>query len=387
MNQTTADYVETTDAVLRAGRRLQKILATDKSKVNFAVSQLEQAAQSQDSRGASYRAFMFSQLEGAPAEAKNTRERVTEDLFASVLADVQTANVLLTSGQNLGETGSVPNPQLLDEALSSLENTKRSLESSVVGPLAADLRAGRFGFADDLGGAKPVPAADLTSAIKKFTDASNDTLISLVDEAQGVVKYVFEGLSKIDAKKVADALGELGKPIEGLQGIGRLVSQGIEKLKKAMDALTTLLDSKALAAIRERAGQVWKDLREGKLLGQVLGWAFDVDLTRKHIQEIMRVEGLRIDALNKACDDVAQLKIKFQENITIARRIAGGVTLAGTVLAMTTIAAPTAALATASAYVLILAGVVLIGMDYADSGRILDRVRGVDEIASDLRTV
>lgn len=384
---TTADYVVTTDSVLRAGRRLQKILAADKSKASFAVSQLEHAVQSQDSRGASYRAFMFSQLEGAPAAAKDTRERVTEDLFASVLVDVQIANVLMAAGQNLGETGSAPEPRLLDEVLVNLENTKRSLESSMARPLAEGTRAGRFGFADDLGGAKPVPAADLPSAIKRFTDGSNDTLVSLVDEAQGVVKYIYDAMAKIDGQKVLDALVRLGEPIRGLQGAGRLISQGIEKLKKAMDALIELLDSKALAAIKDRGEQVWKDLRDGKLLGQVLGWAFHVDATRKHIQEIMQTEGLKIDALNKACDDVAQLKIKFQENMTIARRIAAAVALAGTVLAMTTIGASTAALATASAYALIFGGVVLVGMDYADSGRILDRVRGVDEIASSLKPV
>ncbi len=71
----------------------------------------------------------------------------------------------------------------------------------------------------------------------------------------------------------------------------------------------------------------------------------------------------------------------------MAERMAAAVTFGGFALTLTPLAGPSPALLTAFAYLLILAAVLLIGMDYADSGRILQRVRGVREIAEGVRPV
>jgi hypothetical protein len=118
-----------------------------------------------------------------------------------------------------------------------------------------------------------------------------------------------------------------------------------------------------------------------------LKWAFGVEATRTHIAEILGSEGLERAALDEASNALSQLVIKFKENMAMAQGLTSAVTLAGTLLALTPLAGPELALVTASAYVLILAAVVLIGMDYADSGRILQRVRGVGEIADSVRPV
>jgi hypothetical protein len=70
----------------------------------------------------------------------------------------------------------------------------------------------------------------------------------------------------------------------------------------------------------------------------------------------------------------------------LARGLVAAVTLAGTILALTPLVGLGLALAVASTYLVILASVILLGMDYADSGLVLRRVRGVGEIASSLHS-
>lgn len=63
----TLDYVVMTDSVLRAGWRLQKGPCRGPDPTGFAVSQLEQAAESQESGAVNYGEFMFYELEGPQA--------------------------------------------------------------------------------------------------------------------------------------------------------------------------------------------------------------------------------------------------------------------------------------------------------------------------------
>jgi hypothetical protein len=59
---------------------------------------------------------MFSQLEGPQAGGRRTHASASlRILFASVLADVQTANVLLAAGRNLAEADSAPEPRFVLE--------------------------------------------------------------------------------------------------------------------------------------------------------------------------------------------------------------------------------------------------------------------------------
>jgi hypothetical protein len=52
-------YLNSNSSVLIAGRNLHRKLAANFQTLELAISELEQAAESQDGRASSYRAFMF----------------------------------------------------------------------------------------------------------------------------------------------------------------------------------------------------------------------------------------------------------------------------------------------------------------------------------------
>lgn len=379
----TSDYLLSTQSVLHAGGRLRNVLDADRATREYAITRLERAAEQHETGGTGYRTFMFSELETTTEADKAIRERVTEDVLISVLTDLQVANVLMAAGQALGETGEKAEPRRLDEALLRLENTTRAVERSLPSPLAIGAEPGRFGFAEAVTIPAVVQSADLPSAIETFRHRSNETLSTLVNEARGVVASVITVLSQLDEEKVLAGLSKLGVQVQELPRIGRLFRWGVEKLEGAIDALIGLLGSEALARIKAQVEKVWQDVKEGKYVAQALEWAFGVEATRTDIEEILRSEGLRQEALDKAGNALDQLASAFKENMSITRGLTSAVTFGCTLL--TPLASPQLALVAASAYAVILAAVVLIGMDYADSGRILQRVRGVREIASSVR--
>jgi len=381
----TADYLMSTQSVLYAGKRLRSLLGQDRTKLEYAATQLELAGQRQEGGASSYRAFMFAELGGTPETNRAQRARTTEDVLATIVADLHVANVLMAAGQSMGETGGKADVPLLDDALARLEGATRTVERSVAAPLNEPGVPGRFGFAaPTVGPPEVVHSPDLPAAIANVRGRANDALKSLVNGAQGVATSVFDALKRLDQTQVVAALAKLGGQIEGLSGIGRLVAQGLRKLQGAIKALTDLLGSDALGRIKDRVEQVWKDVTGGKYLPEVLEWAFQVDKTRTVIETRLSQPQLQLEALDRGSEVLGLLVTRFDEDMALAKTLIGGVTFAAALLALTPLAGPGLALFAASAYVLILAAVLLIGMDYADSGVVLQRVRGVGEIVAGL---
>src|ERR671926_1176598 len=117
----TGDYFQTTQKVLNAGRQLLDSIQTedDLEALQYAVTQLEAASDTQGSISEGYRAFLFSEAEAvAPRRQEVVREQVLEEVFTSVLTDIQVGNVLLAAGQGLGEGDGQPRPGQLADALS-----------------------------------------------------------------------------------------------------------------------------------------------------------------------------------------------------------------------------------------------------------------------------
>lgn len=373
MSETTIsrEYVQTTGSVIRAGRRLQRYLESDPSKVEFAVAALESAAGEHGSKSAGYHAFLFNSIEtAAPAVVQQS----TEDALASILIDMQTANVLIAAGQARGETGAKGDRHALEQALQHLEDTQVSVERAQ----STGAAPGRFGFA----GEPTAPPASFTP--ESFTEFAGKTLHGFVSEAQSVVVATVQGLDKLGARKIGDALESIARQTTALQGLGRLFSQGLAKLCAAINSLLRLLGPNALDAVWDRVVKIWQDLKDGKLVTGVLEWAFALEATQELLKTTLAAPGLKPEALATAGTELSALQVRFRDTMALARRLCNGVGIATGVLAVTPLAAQGAA-ALAGAYALILGAVVLIGMDYADSGRILNHVRGVGQIVAGLR--
>jgi hypothetical protein len=379
-----SNYLQSIESVLYSGRRLRGVLDEGHATREDAATQLEHAAEQHTTGRAGYHAFMFSALEAAPGPQQPLRERVTEDVLASVVTDLQVANVLLAAGQATGETDQPGDSRLLDEALLRLESTAQTVNQAIGSPLEGGAVPGRFGFA--AAAPQTIQSPDLPAAIQTFHQQANETLDALVSEAQGAVRGVIDALSKVDTDKVIEALGTFGQQMRELPRVGRLIRQGVAALEAAIAGLVNLMGSAALAGVRDRIERLWQQVKDGQYLSQGLTWAFDVEATRTRITEILRSSQLGHAAVDAASNDLTKLRTNFRETMELARGAVAAVTLAGTVLALTPLVGLGLALAVASTYLVILASVILLGMDYADSGLVLRRVRGVGEIASSLHS-
>src|ERR1700675_154635 len=100
----TGRYLLNTTAALGAGRQLQNMLNEDVATLDYAVTQLEEAAKDPEAGATGYRALMFAELEKTTVTQKQKRERISEDLFATVVTDLQIGNVLIAAGQAVGES-------------------------------------------------------------------------------------------------------------------------------------------------------------------------------------------------------------------------------------------------------------------------------------------
>jgi len=387
----TGRYLANTSAVLLAGRSLQDALSAefDVDSLDYAVTQLTEAAKTQESGAKSYRSFMLTELETTEVVEEEKRERISEDVIGSVLVDLQVANVLMAAGNAVGEVNGNAQPELLDEALNDLEETRPVIASGISSPLAKGAMSGRFNFSGEAAveeEEKVFQSPDEESALQTFKKVSDETLEQLATGVYEVALGVLDALKKLSPEKVLEALDQLGGPVKTITGLARrLISQGIQKMKRAIDDLTRLIGNDAIKNIKDKVEEIWNNREKGiavALVGRLIG----VEATRAGITALLSAKGIDKAIADQCSNEVARLLKPYRNNVAIAKKIVKAISFGSSVLVLTPIAGQKIALFAASSYLIILASVMLIAMDYADSGRILRFVRGVGEIANSLRT-
>ncbi|HMG74253.1 MAG TPA: hypothetical protein VK582_12195 [Pyrinomonadaceae bacterium] len=380
-------YLRGNSSVLVAGRKLQKKLGMDFETLDLAISELEGAAESQDAQASSYRAFMFSGFEGTNETQKETRQEITGNILTTIVADLQVGSVLVAAGQAVGETRSgdaavQEGHQLLEEALKSLQETTPAVERGLSVAISERDAAA-------LTGQQSVHAPQSRSAIKVFRANSEQTMSILVSEFREVAISVLTALKKpLEKINIMEVLEKIGGPLETIGGIiGRLIKKGMEKIQSALDALVNLIGNDALKKINDRVKELWQEIGQKKIkdwTDEVLGDFIGVGATRKTIEDVLGSK-LNEQALPQASDDVSRLTQPYRESTAMAKTAVGAISLVSGTLFWFPFAGQKVAFFAALAYLIILSGVLLIAMDYCDSGRILGRVRGVGEIANGLR--
>ena len=328
---------------------------------------------------------MFQELEAARPIDPQAGRWASEQTLASILAEFEAANVLMTAGQATGEAGTPPEPQLLEEALHRLDRTANSLERTGVGTAGGGAVPGQFGFAEAVEQPEIPASADVPSAVATFLDRCDATLDALVVAAQGALAGIFKRLGELDGSKVLETIERLGHQVAQVSGpVGRLLRKGVQLLGDAFAGLVRLLGQDALTWARDRVRKLWQDVKDGKQVTEALGWAFDVEATRRRTRAIADLDGLDRAALDRASRDLDRLAGSFRGDMDLAGQMGSAVALGGVLASRTPWAGPLLTIVAAS-YTTIVAGVVLRGMDYADSETVLRRIPGVGEIAEKVR--
>jgi hypothetical protein len=364
-----ADYSPKSERLIEAGRQLIRSLEDEGIDRSIAIQEIESAAQG------STASELVVGFTPSSAEAAGPAERISaEDALSSVLLDIQAANVLLSAGLALNEHGRGSEVSSLEESLSNLQGSRSEVTQDL------EKRA-KQEFAPGTG----VKSVSLDAAKETFRKNADDLLTAIVDDANTVVNDVLEKLKKFDSTKILEAINKLGESFQGISAAGNLIRRGLDMLKNAIDALSKLLGKEGFASAKKKFEEILKNFQSGKYTRKLLEGAFAVDVTKKHIEELLNQAKLDIAVIDSATNDLPGLSDKYKSTMKLFRSLMSAVALAGTILALLHFVAPWIPLALAGVYAALIGATVLVGMDYADSGRVLRWVRGVGEIASGIK--
>ena len=389
---TTARYLNNTRSVLNAGKYLQDNLNAEFDRLVYAVTQLEEAATFQDTETQDYRAFMFSALGETQATRKVTKERVTEDVLATIVTDLQVGSVLVAAGHAVGEAGESAKQEgqiKLAQALSGLESSTDAVARGLSGPITS-ASAGRFNFSGALAPVKQplIESSDDDTAINTFRTMSEQTMKDFVsgfrEVAVSVVEALKEPLKKI---KIMELIDKLGGPVqEASIAIGHLIKKGIDKIQAAIDALTELIGSASLTDLKNRITDLWNEIGTKKLnewTDGVLAGLIGVETTRSRIDVIM-ASAPESKAVDRASNELSQLGQSYKDKMAMAKRIVSATSIVAGLLFLWPGVGQKLALFAGGSYIVVLAGALLIARDYCDSGHGLGWVRGVGAIADSI---
>lgn len=373
-----SDYLRETRNVLRAGEWLRDVMETSEEAVDDAVRRLEEAAHEQETTSSRFQARGFATLEAAQGDVELTAEEL-ESVISGVVAEVGVAKVLIAAGRVVGEAGEPGDASELNEALYQLEEQTRKLEQGSASP-------DRLSFSELDTSTKTFDSPDLDSAVATFRAEATGALSGLVTDAAEVTTSVLAELEKLDRANVVAGLKGLGERIEPLAKVGRLLRRGLTKLEQAIDALIRIVGSEALARVRERAAALWQKITAtNDPLEAVLRWAFQVGDAEAEVERVASSAQLDGEALDAASSAVAALRVRFRRTAEVLKQAVAALATALAVAGLVAVFVPgllaQLPVASALAYGVVLGVVLLIGLDYADSGGWLGRVDGIRTVA------
>ena len=360
-------YLTSAELVIQAGQQLQRLL--DKPKMRkFAIDQLEQAAQGYGNEGTTYRNFMFTELESDKAD----KEPAVQGTLVNVLSDIQVANVLIASGQAVGETGQEQDPEILQQYLQQLEETTQRIRQTLAN------------FTEDSSTSNNRDLREL------FRENSNETLNTFVDEAGEVVTSIFGELSKNkDKLNIGNLLTRLAPDIVNqLSEVGRLIRKGVQLIKEAFNSLLRLLGEARQETftdnLKEIAKEIWDKFQEsGFSLETSIALVFGREAVSSRIEKKLSQPKLSEQGLINGTNEVKELKESFAKEMKVVGGLVAA-TFAGSLL-LRFWPDPTLLLQVIiGLYLLLLLFVIFRGIDYTDSRGSIGLVRGVGVIVDTL---
>ncbi|HEY65154.1 MAG TPA: hypothetical protein G4O02_11350 [Caldilineae bacterium] len=383
-----SDFLLSTRTLVLAGRDLEEALARDNpAAIEFAIMEIEQAYTRYDQASERYHLFMLSRLETTRSTAQ--AEQVSMDGLASLVTDFQVSYVLAAASQAVGEIAPptrgdrtrtmITAPPPLAEALGALEETtqalRRPLMESTTPPVSITRGMLRSGEAITV---ESVQSPSLQEAIQTFQTVTSETLEELVRGVRQAIMACLEALSGLDKEDITEALQLLGRTLEEIPNLGRLLRLAIDRLRKAIANLIAWLGDENVEGLKGKVEETLRRWLNGEQIDDGLRWALAIESTRQLAQVAVTRPGLAADRLDEASTEIKVLRVRFDEHMTLIAQAAKTVTLLGGLL--TASLGTQAILLSVVTYLAVIAWAVGMGIDYADSGRILDRVEGVGTI-------
>ena len=361
MTFSIGDFAFRSDLLLSASAEFRDSLTGDEADQDQSADELLAAARPVDSA-----ILGFVPRPGVTAPPSS----VADDL-ASVLLELQSGNLLVACG--LEQRDAKPS-----ETLGMLELARDQI---AVARADVSVPAAALGLAPKLN----VEFATLESAKDEFRNYSHQFLGEIVDEALATIKSTIDSLKNLGLSNVAEALGDVGKSFPLVADVGRLIRQGMEGIKRALDALVAFIGKDLIDKIRAQLGELWAKIGEGgkAILKPILG----VSNVEARIEEILFSATLTVAGVDRATNSLAPLSGNFMRENKLLRLLVNAVGLAAKLVALFHPVAGPLVLAVSAAYFTAIGAVLAIGGEYTGGRRLLGRIDGVEQVAEHLQVL
>jgi hypothetical protein len=351
-----SDYTRRSAVLLQATGRFEQSL-DDPRQREVAIRQLLTAAE-KDSIADVRVGFQVEPGQSPPASVSGR--------LSAVLFDLQSANVLVAAGLRAEQPKEQHDGELLKDARRQMATTREELLAPALVPkhFVASLN---------------LKSETLESAAEQFRNYSSQLLGEIVSETEQVITTAATQLKKLDPAEIVKAVGQIGEAVPIVAGAGQLLRSGLEKLKRAIEALTDMFGKDAFKEVREQIQRILKEAGVGgrTLLETLLG----ANAVRDRIKIILTKQALIVSNVDSASNSLPGIARDFSRDTKLLRAVVRAIQLSGVLLALVHFAAPWLVPALAIAYVLAIGATVLVGRQYTGAWRVLAWSEGVEQIA------
>jgi hypothetical protein len=348
------DYTRRSAVLLEAAKRYERV-AGDPREKDAAAKALFSAAERD-----SFASLRFEAEQDLPPPAS------VSSRLSAVLFDLQSANVLLAAGLQT-ESSKPEGGDLLRHARQEIATSREEL-------LTRDAVPTNFAAALN------VQSATVEAAISEFRKYSQQLLDEIVGEVTNTIDVALTELRKLDLGEIGKALKQLGDAVPIVASGGQLLQKGLEKLKRAMEALMVLFGKDALRNTKDQIEQILKQTGVGS--GTVMRSLLGAHSVEERIAAILASSGLSAAKIDEACNFLPELAREFNQNSKLLRAILRAIQLASLGLAVLHFAAPWLVPTVGLVYVSMIGVAVLIGRQYTGASHMLAWIDGVEQVAA-----
>lgn len=385
--EATSSFVNSAKGVVGSVDMLKAAIAGGNPEdIGFASDLVANAADRYLGNTETYQRSGFDEIATSSIETGLKQERVAGDLLAGALVDLNVANTIMT----VARAAETPDPESIDDLEVNAERLN-SLVTAVALPLGRSVETpvltARFGLDE-----APTPVIAQTSntivaAKANYEQQVTEVFTVLVAKSKEVVLTTLESIKGLDLEKLLATLGSVGQMAAKLPQLSKLVAKAVAIVLQAMEKISDLLGiGKHIEAIRTLARKVREYTQDPtKPIEELLELSYRASESKKFVRELLEKTSAAMDSIDEGTKQLAQLRTKFAEQMTLLTNIVSG---ANTAKRLINFFSPEAATLPffGSFYVLAIAYAVLAGMDFADSGGSLNVVHGVVRISEGLLT-
>lgn len=352
------EYARRSATLLHASERFRAALFADERQQQFRANDLLAAAGDEAAKD------VFSRFQ--PGGTSPLPRPSGPSALSAVLFDLQSGNLLIAAGLRIKELPAIDDGNLLSEAHRQIEASRGELVASDV----------RMQFAANL----MIHSGDTNAAAAEFRRYSGELLDEIVLESRNTINTACKGLAKLDPSEVTKAIDQLGGAVPIVADVGRLVRQGLEKVKRAIEAVAELFGKDTLDKVKATVQEIWSNVKslDHDLLGRLLG----VGTVKKRIEQILAASTLTPAALDRATNTLPGVASEFTKNNSLLRALIRAIELVALLLyALRFLTGPWLAVALGIAYLTIIGGALLIGGEYTGGRQLLHWAQGVEQLA------